>query len=59
MNTMTITTALHSLGFTEGWAASEQDGILIWLNEEKQPTEAELVKAGWVKPSDETTPTVG
>jgi hypothetical protein len=50
---MTITTALHSLGFTEGWAASESDGILVWLNEEKQPTEAELIKAGWVKPDAE------
>ena len=46
---MTIITALKSLGFTEGWAASEQDGIILWLNEEKQPTEAALVKAGWVK----------
>ena len=54
---MTITTALHSLGFTEGWAASEADGILVWLNEEKQPTEAELIKAGWVKP-DEIAPTI-
>jgi len=47
---MTITTALNSLGFIEGWAASEQDGIILWLNEEKQPTEAELIAAGWVKP---------
>jgi hypothetical protein len=46
---MTITTALNSLGFTDGWAASEQDGIVLWLNEEKQPTEAELIKAGWIK----------
>jgi hypothetical protein len=51
MNQMTITTALHSLGFTEGWAASETDGIILWLNEEKQPTEAALIKAGWVKPN--------
>lgn len=49
----TITTALHSLGFTEGWAASEKDGIILWLNEEKQPTEAALIKAGWVKPDAE------
>jgi hypothetical protein len=49
----TITKALNSLGFTDGWAASEQDGIILWLNEEKQPTEAELIKAGWVKPDAE------
>ena len=48
---MTITTALKSLGFNEGWAASEQDGIVLWLNDKSQPTEAELVKAGWVKPA--------
>ena len=59
MNHMTITTALNSLGFFDGWAASEQDGITLWLNEQKQPTEAELVKAGWVKPNNEATPTVG
>ena len=53
MNHMTITTALNSLGFTEGWAASEKDGIILWLNEEKQPTEAALIKAGWVKPDAE------
>jgi hypothetical protein len=53
MNYMTITTALNSLGFIDGWAASEQEGIILWLNEEPQPTEAELVKAGWVKPDAE------
>jgi hypothetical protein len=51
---MTITTALKSLGFPEGWAASEKDGILIWENSEPQPTEAELLAAGWVKYTDET-----
>jgi hypothetical protein len=50
---MTITTAINSLGFIDGWAASETDGIVLWLNEEKQPTEAELIKAGWVKPDAE------
>jgi hypothetical protein len=49
MNQSTITAALISLGFTEGWAASEADGIILWENEEKQPTEAALIKAGWVK----------
>lgn len=46
---MTIETALKALGFTDGYAANEH-GIILWLNEKKQPTEAELVKAGWVKP---------
>ena len=55
MNIMTITKALNSLGFFDGWAASER-GIIFWENTEPQPTEAELIKAGWVKPSDEATP---
>jgi hypothetical protein len=46
---MTITKALYSLGFTDGWGASEANGIIIWLNDEPQPTEAELIKAGWIK----------
>ncbi len=46
---MTIEKALHKLGFTTGWAANEY-GIILWENEESQPTEAALVKAGWVKP---------
>lgn len=49
MNQSTITTALNSLGFVDGWAASESDGILVWLNKEPQPTEAALIKAGWIK----------
>jgi hypothetical protein len=59
MNIMTITKALNSLGFFDGWAASEQDGIILWLNDGKQPTEAQLKAAGWIKPTDEATPTVG
>ena len=54
MKILTITKALNSLGFTKGWAATEH-GIIFWENTEPQPTEAELVKAGWVKPSDEAT----
>jgi len=52
MSEMTITTALKALGFEAGWAANEY-GITLWLNDEKQPTEAELKKAGWVKPDAE------
>ena len=49
---MTIVTALLALGFDSGWTANEH-GITFWDNEEKQPTEAELIKAGWVKPDAE------
>jgi hypothetical protein len=52
MNPMTIVTALTALGFERGWAANEH-GIILWDNEAKQPTEAELIKAGWVKPDAE------
>ena len=52
MNQLTIITALNALGFESGWAATEH-GIILWENEEKQPTEAELKKAGWVKPDAE------
>ena len=49
---MTITKALLALGFDGGWVASEH-GIILWENKEKQPTEAELIKAGWIKPDAE------
>ena len=56
MNELTISKALIALGFETGWAASEY-GIILWENTEPQPTEKELVAAGWVKPSDETPTT--
>jgi hypothetical protein len=49
---MTITKALLALGFDGGWVASE-NGIILWENDKPQPTEAELIKAGWVKPDAE------
>ena len=52
MNELTIITALKKLGFEAGWAASEY-GIILWENTKPQPTEAELIKAGWVKPDAE------
>jgi len=55
MNELTIITALKKLGFEAGWAASEH-GIILWENTEPQPTETELIKAGWLKLSDEVTP---
>ena len=48
--TITIDTALRSLGFESGWAASEADGIILWERDEPQPTQEELIAAGWVKP---------
>ena len=58
MNELTISKALIALGFETGWAANEY-GIILWENTEPQPTEAQLLAAGWVKPTDEATPTVG
>ena len=58
MNELTIITALNKLGFDKGWAVNEH-GIILWENTEPQPTETELIAAGWVKPSDEAAPTVG
>jgi hypothetical protein len=52
MNEITIITALKKLGFDSGWVANEQ-GIILWENDTPQPTEAELKKAGWVKPDAE------
>ncbi len=52
MNQLTIIKALNALGFESGWAANEH-GIILWENTEPQPTEAELKKAGWVKPDAE------
>lgn len=49
-----LVTALVALGFTDGWAVSG-DTITLWENEALQPTEEELVNAGWVKPDE--TPT--
>lgn len=47
---LSIALALQNLGFADGWAANDVDGIILWIREEPQPTEEELVAAGWVKP---------
>lgn len=49
---------LIDAGFPDGWAFNERDGIVVWERPEPQPTEAELIAAGWIKPeSEQETPT--
>ena len=47
----TIVQALASLGIDDGYAANEAEGIILWTRDEPQPTEAELIAAGWIKPA--------
>lgn len=49
-----LVTALVVLGFTDGWAVSG-DTITLWENEAPQPTEEELIAAGWEKPDEAPT----
>ena len=51
---MTIVNALRALGYEQGYAVNEH-GIVLWDRPEPQPTEAELIAAGWVKPTQETS----
>jgi len=46
---MNIVEVLTALGFHDGWAADHAKGIILWERDEPQPTEEELVAAGWVK----------
>lgn len=52
----TIVTALENLGYTDGWAANDIDGIVLWENQTPQPTDDELVAAGWIQQKKETEP---
>ena len=54
MTEPSLVTALIALGFTDGWVISG-DSIILWENEASQPTEAELINAGWVKPDEAPT----
>lgn len=54
MMSPTIVQALASLGIDDGYAANEAEGIILWTRNEPEPTEAELIAAGWIKP--EPTP---
>lgn len=49
MITSSLLQALNTLGFVDGFAFNEELGILVWERDEPQPTEEELVAAGWVK----------
>lgn len=53
MTELTIVKALQALGVDGGWVANDVDGILLWERDEQQPTEAELIAAGWVKPASD------
>jgi len=55
----TIVAALKALGIQEGYAAGENCGIVLWTRDEPQPTETEIIAAGWIKPEpqpEEATP---
>lgn len=58
MSDLTIVTALNNLNLDGGWVANDVDGIVLWERDEPQPTEAELIAAGWIKPTpgDEPEP---
>lgn len=50
MNISPIVQYLISKGYVDGWACNDVDGIVLWERDEPQPTEAELIAAGWIKP---------
>ena len=50
---MMLDEVLKQLGFQNDWVIDDY-GIVLWERSEPQPTEAELVAAGWIKP--EPTP---
>jgi len=56
MMSPTIVQALASLGIDDGYAANEAEGIILWTHDEPQPTEAELIAAGWIKPGEQAAP---
>lgn len=49
-----IETWLIGKGFDDGWAFNNLEGIVLWERNEPQPSEAELIAAGWIKPEQET-----
>lgn len=48
-NTNSLGDILVKLGFDYGWATANET-IVLWEREDAQPTEAELMAAGWIKP---------
>lgn len=58
MMTHPVIRYLLDAGFSDGWAFNDQNGIILWQRPEPQPTEAELIAAGWIKTQpEEETPT--
>jgi hypothetical protein len=51
---MKLNEVLIQMGFDSGWVASEEQGIVLWERQESQPTEKELIGAGWVKAQPQT-----
>ena len=46
---MTLDEILREMGFDTDWVIDDF-GIVLWERAETQPTEAELIAAGWIKP---------
>lgn len=51
-NTNSLGDILVKLGFDYGWATANEK-IVLWERDDAQPTEAELIAAGWVKPASD------
>lgn len=50
---MTLDEVLRQMGFDTDWVIDDF-GIVLWERSETQPTELQLIAAGWIKP--EPTP---
>jgi hypothetical protein len=46
---LSIQITLEALGYPNGWAGDDIHGITVWINDDPQPTEEQLVAAGWIK----------
>lgn len=49
MNEHSLPAILQKMGFNADWVATDNE-IVVWERPERQPTEAELIAAGWIKP---------
>ncbi len=46
---ISLEVTLDAMGYLDGWAGDDVYGITLWIREEPQPTEDELIAAGWIK----------